>query len=154
PESQYDLARAQHYLWGDGAPRTPPDLPPPPLSEQDRKALSFPALAWLDSTLAKLPPQTQRILPDMPVHVAAQPWPGTRAAAVDAECKARIAWLAQKHSAKLIDWRIVSPLTTSDESYWDPLHYRLPIGERIASELIAAALDHRPSADGSYRIVV
>jgi hypothetical protein len=154
PESQYDLARARHYLWGNGQPRTPPDLPPPSLSDAERQALSFPALAWLESTLAKLSPQTRKILADMPVHLVAQPWPGTQAAAIDAECKARIAALARKHSAKLIDWRIVSPLTINDANYWDPLHYRLPIGERIARELLAAVLEGRPSADGSYRIVV
>src|SRR5215510_6123965 len=83
-----------------------------------------------------------------------QPWPGTQGAAVDAECKARMAVLAGKHRARLIDWRIVSPLTTNDENYWDPLHYRLPIAERLAHELAEAVLAQRPSVDGSYRIVV
>src|SRR5262249_26303033 len=153
-EPKSHAALPGHNLGGGGGPPPPPARPPPPLSENEREALSFPALPWLDRTLAKLSTQTSKILADMPVHVAAQPWPGTRAAAIEAECKARIAAVARRHAAQLIDWRIGSPLTTNDENYWDPLHYRLPIGERIASELIAAALEGRPSADGSYRIVV
>jgi hypothetical protein len=154
PESTYDLARAQQKLWGGAPPRVPPDLPPPSLPDEERQTLPFPAVAWLDRTLAKLPAQAQVILADMPVHLVAQPWPGTRDAAVGAECKGRIASLARNHGAKLIDWRIVSPITTNDANYWDPLHYRVTIADRIAHELIAAALEGRPSADGSYRIVV
>jgi hypothetical protein len=154
PESQYDLARVRHSLWGDAEPKAPPDLPPPALPPQERTALVFPALAWLDQTLQNVPSTTLTVLADMPVHIVAQPWPGTRPAAVDAECKARIAALARKHGARLIDWRIASALTSNDENYWDALHYRLPIADRIARELIAAVLERRPSADGSYRIVV
>ncbi len=154
PESQYDAARARHRLWGNGGPRALPDLPPPILPERERNALSFPALAWLAHALARVAPTTLTVLADMPTHVVAQPWPGTRAAAVEAECKSRIAVLARKYGARLIDWRIASPLTSNDENYWDALHYRLPIADRLARELVAAVFERRPSADGSYRIVV
>jgi hypothetical protein len=154
PESKYDLSKAQHYLWGSRAPQIPPALPPPALSERERQSLSFPALLWLDRTLAKLPPATLKIVADMPVHITTQPWPGTHAAAVERECKARVAAIARQYAVKVIDWRIVSPLTSKDSNYWDPLHYRLPIAERIARGLIAAVLKGRESADGSYRIVV
>jgi hypothetical protein len=154
PESQYDPTRARRHLWGDDEPRRPPDMPAPALSAQERNTLSFPALAWLERILVQLSPKTLTVLADMPIHVAAQPRPGTHAAAVDAECKARMAVLAAEHRARLIDWRIVSPLTTNDENYWDPLHYRLPIADRLAHELIEAVLARRPSVDGSYRIVV
>ncbi len=89
----------------------------------------------------------------MPVHVAAQAWPGTRAAAVEAECKARITAIGRRRGAHVIDWRIVSPITTNDANYWDALHYRLPIARRIASELADATLNATPSADGSYLIL-
>jgi hypothetical protein len=154
PESQYDPARARRYLWGEGEPRTPPDVPPPVLSAAERNALSFPALPWLEGILEQVAPTTLTVLADMPTHIAAQPWPGTQAAAVEAECKARMAALARKHRAQLIDWRIASPITTNDENYWDPLHYRLPVADRLARELIAAILGRRQSADGSYQIVV
>ena len=54
----------------------------------------------------------------------------------------------------MIDWRIASPITTNDSNYWDGLHYRLPIAQRIARELIDAALKGTESADGSYRLPV
>ena len=90
----------------------------------------------------------------MPVHVAIQAWPGTHAAAVEAECKARIAAIARERGAKVIDWRIASPITTNDANYWDALHYRLPIAQRIGRELIGAALHGEESSDGSYRLLV
>ena len=52
--------------------------------------------------LADLPPTSLKLLAHVPVHVAAQPWPGTYGAAVEAECKARIAAIAQKRGAKVV----------------------------------------------------
>ena len=123
------------------------------LSDAERRALNYPALAWMDQMLAELPPSSTKVLAFMPVHVAAQRWPGTREAAVEAECKARITAIGQRHGAKTIDWRIASSITTDDENYWDGLHYRLPIARRIARELIDAVLDGKEAADGSYRVL-
>lgn len=153
PESEYDLARARQHIWQGRGPQALPDLPPPPLAAAERNALSFPALAWLDAMLAKLPGTAVKVLAVMPVHVAAQAWPGTHAAAIEAECTARIIEIARARRATVIDWRIASPITRNDANYWDGLHYRLPIAERIARELAAAVLDGRPSHDGSYRLI-
>ena len=87
-------------------------------------------------------------------NFAAQRWPGTRDAAVEAECKARIAAIGRAHGAQVIDWRIASPITTNDANYWDGLHYRLPIAQRMADELVAAVLGNTDSADSDYRVVV
>lgn len=154
PESDYDLARAKRGIWVGQAERPLPDAPLPRLSEDDKRALKFPALAWLDTMLAEMPPASLRVLAFMPVHVALQGWPGTRAAAVEAECKARIEAIARARGAKVIDWRIASPITTNDSNYWDALHYRLPIAQRIGRELIDAALKGQDSPDGSYRLPV
>ena len=70
------------------------------------------------------------------------------------KCKARIVSIAQKHGAKVIDWRISSPLTSTDANDWDFRHYRVPIATRIAKEFATAVLDGRASEDGSYRILV
>jgi hypothetical protein len=147
PESEYDAARAHAYIW-QGAPPSPAE-PSRPLSAAERGDLSFPALAWLDDGLARLPAASRKILALMPVHVAAQPAPGTRAAEVEAECKARVASIGRKHEATVIDWRIPSPLTRDDAHYWDRLHYRTPIAARVAEEL-AAAVAGKESGDGSY----
>ncbi|HML07412.1 MAG TPA: hypothetical protein VK430_04695 [Xanthobacteraceae bacterium] len=154
PESQYDAARAHNTIWA-GLPSPRPAIDPaPPLSAAERSQLAFPALAWLDAALARLPARTLKILAFMPIHVAAQPVPGTRAAAVEAECKTRIVALGRAHGAKVIDWGFASPLTGNDANYWDRLHYRVPIATQIAEELGAAALAGRESEDGSYRLLV
>jgi hypothetical protein len=154
PESAYDLARARQGIWQQRRPEAPPDVAPPALAPDRRQALSFPALSWLDGALAKLPSTSLKILAYMPVHVAAQPWPGTQAAAVEAECKARIAAIAGQHGAKVIDWRINSALTRNDANYWDDRHYRVPIATAIADQLGPAILNGRASDDGSYRLSV
>ena len=89
----------------------------------------------------------------MPVHIAAQPFPGTQAADVEAECKTRIAAIGAKYGATVIDWRIPSSITRNDNNYWDGVHYRVPIATRIAGELAAAAAGAE-SYDGSYIIAV
>jgi len=154
PESDYDLARAKRGIWVVRPEAPLPGLLPPALPDTDRRALRFPALEWLDAMLAEMPPGSRKILAFMPVHVAIQAWPGTPAAAVEAECKARIATIARTHGAQVIDWRIASPITTNDANYWDALHYRLPIAQRIARELVEAARDGKDSPEGDYRIVV
>ncbi len=150
PEEEYDPVRAHQDIWRTG--RTPQDSRPP-LSAAQREQLLFPALPWLDAGLARLPASTLKILAFMPVSVAAQPVPGSEAASVEDECKARIVSIARQRGAKVIDWRIVSPLTSTESNYWDSLHYRVPIATRLAKDLAAAALDGRESTDGSYRIL-
>ncbi len=85
-----------------------------PLSADERSRLSFPALGWLDASLARLPADSRKILAFMPVNVAAQPTPGTHEADVEAECKARIVAIGRDRGASVIDWRIPSPLTRDD----------------------------------------
>jgi hypothetical protein len=149
PESEYDLARARHNIWQGVSPTPAAD---PPLSLSERSQLSFPALAWLEAGMARLPVTTLKILAFMPVHVAAQPVPGTHAADIEAECKARIVAIGRAYRATIIDWRIASPITRNDSNYWDNLHYRVPIATRIAEEL-AAAMAGSKSEDGTYVLV-
>lgn len=154
PENEFDLARARANIWTGQMRRPLPDLPPPPLSEAERRTLRFPALAWMDAMLGELPQSSRKVLAFMPVHAAVQAWPGTHDAALEAECKARIAEIARTRGAKVVDWRIASPITTDESNYWDGLHYRLPIAQRIARELIAAVIDGAESPEGDYRLTV
>lgn len=154
PEGDYDLARARAGIWIGRTPQPLPDALPPALSDAEKHALEFPALAWMDRMLGELPASATKVLAFMPVHVAAQRWPGTHDAAVEAECKGRIAVIARARGAKVIDWRIASPITTNDENYWDGLHYRLAVARRVADELIAAVLNNKETAEGDYRLLV
>jgi hypothetical protein len=149
PEASYDAARARQHLWKGRTPHQRPQNLPPPLSADERQELKFPALAWLEAILAKQPSSTRRMLAYMPVHVAAQPWPGSAAASIEEECKARIDKIAQKHGAAVVDWRINSPITREDRHYWDPLHYRLPVAQLVARQL-GDAIEGRDAEDGSY----
>lgn len=153
-EQDYDLARARLEIWGGRTPRLPPDIPPPALADAEERALIFPALDWLDDILAHLPAATKKVLVFTPAHVALQPWPGTHAAALDAVCKARVAAIAWARGATLIDFRIASPITTDDSNYWDGLHYRVPVGLRLARDIEAAVIDGAESPTGDYRVLV
>jgi hypothetical protein len=154
PEATYDLAQARRKIWGTQNSEVPPDVPPLSLLSNERGTLSFPALTWLDASLAKLPWSTLKILAFMPVHIAAQPRPGTHGEAIEAECKARITDIARKRGANAVDWRIYSDLTRNDANYWDPVHYRVPIASQIAEELGQAVLQGSASPHSSYRILV
>lgn len=152
PDATYDAEKARRNLWGGSAPRTyDTDVPPFQLSQMQRDKLSFPALQWLDDLLGKAGGGIT-ILAFMPVHIAAQPLPSSEAAAVEAQCKARIVQIAARRGTKVIDWRYPSPLTRQDANYWDPLHYRIPVAQRLARDMGLAIREGRPSADGTYRL--
>ncbi|MFO1148771.1 MAG: hypothetical protein U1E62_10370 [Alsobacter sp.] len=138
PEATYDLARAQGHIWQGNKDRTiVPQVPAAEPSAVERAGWTFPALAWLDATLSRLPRETAVILAFPPVHVAVQPAPGSAAAAYEAACKEAVASLARRHNALALDFRLASEVTRSDSNYWDPLHYRLPIADRLADALAA-----------------
>jgi hypothetical protein len=158
PESKYDLARARQRIRPEITQRPTRRKPIPfrwiELSQEERRALSLPALKWLDEQLAVLPPTTRKVLAYMPMHVSVHPRPGTLEAAITSECKERIARIARERGAMFIDWNIPSPITREDSNYWDAGHYRLPVAQRIARDLASAVLTGRKSEDGSYQIVV
>ncbi len=153
PEGEYDLTRARMHIWKDRPElRVTPESPPQALTEAESAAILFPALAWLDELLGRLPAETRRMLVFMPVHIAAQATPGSRAAAVNALCKTRMDGIAARHGAKVVDFAIDSPLTRDDSSYWDMLHYRLPIAGRIVAGMKAALETGADDPDGIYRV--
>ncbi|MBI1384188.1 MAG: hypothetical protein GC150_04690 [Rhizobiales bacterium] len=98
----------------------------------------LPALVWLEDVLAVAPREMLKLAIVIPVHVRAQPVPGSPAEAHEAECKRRIAEIGARHGATVVDFRYPSPLTREDGNYWDALHWRLPIGQRIIEGALAA----------------
>jgi hypothetical protein len=150
-EALYDLGRARFHLYRLGAPPVP-SSEIVRLSAEERASLRFPALAWLDAILARIPAATSVILTTLPIHAASQASFGTREFALEAECKKRVAALARRHGAAAVDFRLPSPVTTEDSNYWDPLHYRVGIADRIVTAL-AAARSGREDPDGFYRVL-
>lgn len=143
PESLYDAARAAAHIHGDapvpeGAPEAVPALP---------------ALAWLDDLLGLVPTDALKLVAFMPVNVAAQPRPGSASAAREDACKARVAEIARRRGATLVDFRIPSAVTRDDTHYWDALHYRLPVAARIVDALRRAVDERRDDPDGFYRVL-
>jgi hypothetical protein len=151
PESSYDLARARDKIrdYDPSSFGAAPDS-----REAERKAMELEALPWLDASLARLPDATRKILVFPPVHAHALPAAGSYVEARETECKRRIALIARQRGAMLVDWRIVSPLTTEDSHFWDALHYRLPIAYGLIDDLEHIVNEGRESPDGSYRILV
>ncbi|MEE9589205.1 MAG: hypothetical protein V3V97_14415 [Hyphomicrobiaceae bacterium] len=153
PEDQYDEVKAKRKIWGNREPDLAPQVPPFQPDPSMLDGLAFPALVWLEELATRMPAESKVLFVFMPVHVATQPRIGSRQAAIEAECKSRIAEIAQRHGAFVIDFRISSSLTTTDTNYWDALHYRLPIGERIINGIAAASARGGPATDGTWRVL-
>jgi hypothetical protein len=157
PEGRYDAARIEASLAAgrasrDGVPhaddvadaRLPPD------------AWRFPALTWLDQLLAQFGPSEegrQRLLVFMPVHVAAQPLPGSPAAAREAACKEQVTAIGTRRGAKAIDFRIESQITADDLNYWDALHYRIGVAEAIVTGIRRATDTGENDPAGTWRVL-
>lgn len=100
----------------------------------------FPALPMLADALHALPATTRKILFFTPAHVSQQGAPGSDAAADWAACKAQVAALAEDapHTT-VVDFLRPSSVTRDRSNYWDPVHTRAAVADRITSELAAAA---------------
>lgn len=154
PEEEYNLARARSHIWNGEPPQPNRSVSPPvQVSANERAKMRFPALPWLDTMLGSLPNATAVTLVFPPIHIAAQPVPGSATAAHSAECERRIASLADQHGALLIDFRKSSPVTRDDANYWDPLHYRIGIAARMVDALASARSGGGGEPGGFYQIV-
>jgi len=148
PDAEYDLERARRHIYG-GTPRVEgSEAPAPPQAGNASGQVELPALPWLDQMLARMPDETRKVLAFMPVHVST-----FGQGPMFEVCKARIAEIGRRHSASVIDWRIASTITREDSNFWDALHYRVPIANRIARELAGAVLSGKGSEDRTYRLI-
>ena len=130
-ESTYDPARADAAFvrWGQ-----PGDL------AAVGRAHVLPALAMLRTDLAALPAATQKLVFFAPASIEQQGAPGSDYAEMLAACKQQVTAIARAvPGTKVIDFLIPSPITTNRASYWDPVHYRIPIATRLIQDLAAAA---------------
>jgi hypothetical protein len=154
PENTYDLARAQGHIWGERKDRTiTPQSPPANPTPAQRAAWRYPALQWLDALAARMPPGARIIAVVPPTHVANQPQPLSLEAARLAACRAELASIMKRRGGIAVDFGSPSSVTTNDADYWDPLHYRLPVAEKLAAGIAEAWTTRRDAPDGFYRIL-
>ena len=134
-ESLWDEAEIHQTLWGGSEPVIKPVDPPYQPEPQEREQWRFPALPWLDETLAELPRDSRLALVFMPVHITAQPRPGSAAAAREAACKADVAAIADRHGAAYVDFRVHSPVTRDDTMWWNRYYWRQHYGPHLIRKM-------------------
>jgi len=145
PDSQYDPVRAAQHLGEYDAAV--------PGGERTGAAdlWRFPTLEILRDDLARLPAATRKVLFFVPYNHRMLPPPDSDGAVVWNECKRRVAALARVlPNTDVVDFLLPSPITGVDDNYWDGMHYRAFIADRIARDLMAA-VSGEPSAD--YRVL-
>ena len=153
PDATYDVERARTHI-SRAAQRMGPIEAVPAGSAVIVPEASFPALSWLDETLTQAASGRARvILALMPVHVSVQPRPVSLEAARESACKARIADIATSRSALVVDFRRASTVTREDANYWDPLHTRVGVADRVVEALRRAVTTGRDDEDGFYRLL-
>lgn len=152
PEGSYDLARARGHIYasnGGVVADLAPLSPPAAVASAERAGWRFPALSWLEESIAAFPRTAQVMLVLPPAHVMAYPREGSSAWQRYAGCKAEIAALARRQGAIVVDYAHASPITSQDANYWDPLHFRLPIAARFGEELARIGKGGAPQDDGA-----
>ncbi|WP_291547034.1 hypothetical protein [Bosea sp. (in: a-proteobacteria)] len=154
PEASYDLSRARSHIYqgSGGKPEDLSPLPPAPVPLSESAGWRFPALDWLADSLAAYPPATRIMIVLPPSHVAAFPRTNSAGWQRYAACKSRVAAIARARGAALVDYAHPSPLTSDDTHYWDALHFRLPVAQRLEQELAAIATGGAPFDDGAARL--
>ena len=128
-DSRYNRARVDQIFANMGG--DVPNLPPRPIA--------LPALATLSADLAALPAATRKLLMFMPSDRGQHGLPGSDAAAMLAGCKAGVTDIARRTpGSTVVDFQIDSPITRDRNNFWDPLHYRIGIADRIMRDLADA----------------
>ncbi|WP_188972353.1 hypothetical protein [Neoroseomonas lacus] len=143
PEDRYDAARAATHL---------PPLPPETHRhiETAPTDLPLPPMALLDRMVTATPAPTTLVLVFMPRWLGSQGAPGSGSAAVTEACKRQVVAMARARPGTVVlDYWRASPITREPTNYWDEMHYRDAIAERIEAPLSRAARG-APGASEDY----
>ena len=146
-DSQYDRARVAQHLRQDAANLGSAEIGGAP------ETWHFASLAALPEALARLPVPARKVLYFAPYnHVLDRP--GSSLSRLWDACKRRTAEIAATiPNAVIADFMIPSPITLDDDNYWDALHYRVAVADRIARDLAAASRGEASTA-GDYRLLL
>lgn len=133
PDSTYDAARALTHLASEG-----PAIPVGARSGEP-SSWEYPAMPALRDMLTTLPLTSRKILFFIPYNRRLLPEPGSAGAKVWDECRRRVvAEAAAVPNTLVVDFMRIGPISSADENYWDGIHYRTGIADRLARDLAAA----------------
>ncbi|WP_460451694.1 hypothetical protein [Alsobacter sp. SYSU BS001988] len=150
-EAKYDAARAHGHIVSEA--RFAVSDMNAPQERFDPKEFTFPALPWLEQILARTPDSTTKfvLFPPAPSVLLAKP--DSRTGALLDACKAKVAEIGATHGATVVDFRYPNPVTDDETNFWDSVHYRLPIADRITDALAAARATGQSDPGGFYRVL-
>jgi hypothetical protein len=153
PLDEYDLNRARVKIYGTPTPKPIKTVEPPVrLPPETIRAMRFPQLEVLSRMLDKLPAETVKVLFITPFHHYAQPPSGSEEEIRWREFLRRLTDIARNHPQTwLLDFNIVSPVTTVDSHYWDQGHYTVIVASQLAA-LIEEGIRSRNRSDDFVRL--
>lgn len=151
PEETYNLALVKEHIYGrERAKLLVAAYGTAPPTAVERGAWRFPALAWLEDLIA--PGKWERVvLVFTPPHFSTLPAAGSTLAKMENECKSRVTRIAEAAGATVIDFRFASPLTRETQNFWDAVHYRVPVGERLVMDIGRAVAEGGDDGAGVWR---
>ncbi|HCU89648.1 MAG TPA: hypothetical protein DGR97_06885 [Gammaproteobacteria bacterium] len=126
----YDPRVVRARLYPNGVPlvRRIPQIPP----DSQYPSWEFAAHDLLSTMLATSSEVKGTIIIFAPLHGDYL----ARSEALYRECKGRIVMLGQEYGVKMIDFMIESEITSSDEKFWDPLHFRNEVARMVESSIV------------------
>jgi hypothetical protein len=152
--NEYDLDKVRRSIYGTSKPAAVKTaVTPAPKVSFKSASWTYPSHALLENILNRLPKNTRKVLVFVPYHQHYQPDANSLSGAQVHECKKRVAAIAKAYpNSVVLDFMIPSPITKRDENYWDPLHYRVSVADRLA-ELIAQGAKGNAAPDGEYLVL-
>ena len=123
--SEYNIDKARKNLYGEeGKPADSVVANQKLISNDKREKWIYPTHDYLQSLLAQLPEESQKILYFVPYHHYHQAGKGSKGWHQYDQCKINITRLAESYqNIQVVDFMFPSALTQNDYNYWDPLHY-------------------------------
>ncbi|HEV2550052.1 MAG TPA: hypothetical protein VGU20_22265 [Stellaceae bacterium] len=149
-DALYDPVRAAAKIYGAAPPKSVPAVTLPAVGARPVD-WTFPDITLLAATLRRFPPQTRMILMLVPYHVVAYAsealWPRYHF------CKEALVSAARTlANAVVVDFMFPNDTTRDYRQYWDGLHYRLPVVQRVVEALRRA--ERGEETEGFARILL
>jgi hypothetical protein len=133
PDGEYDPARVAKHMELSGV------FIPPGARDGAPADWRYRAIERLDTVIAPYADSTRKILYFVPYSRKIMPALDSAGDVVWQECKRRVVALAERTPNTLVlDFMLPTPITDAANNYWDGLHYRHEIADRVVRDLAAA----------------